>query len=73
LREGLHVVDRRHGGQLFRALLVALIHLRRILPHYLGEFVPLRALIGGDVQSAGTGVEVSTGEHDAFEFSSGDK
>ena len=26
-------------------------------------------VIGGDVQSAGTGVEVSTGEHDAFEFS----
>src|ERR1700726_4946042 len=28
-------------------------------------------VIGGDVQSAGTGVEVSTGEHDAFEFSPG--
>lgn len=26
-------------------------------------------VIGGDVQSAGTGVEVSTGEHDAFDFS----
>jgi N-acetylneuraminic acid mutarotase len=25
-------------------------------------------VIGGDVQSAGTGVEVSTGEHDAFDF-----
>ena len=30
-------------------------------------------VVGGDVQSAGTGVEVSSGEHDAFEFSSGDK
>ena len=28
-------------------------------------------VISGDVQSAGTGVEVSTGEHDAFEFSPG--
>jgi N-acetylneuraminic acid mutarotase len=28
-------------------------------------------VISGDVQSAGTGVEVSTGEHDAFEFSAG--
>jgi N-acetylneuraminic acid mutarotase len=28
-------------------------------------------VIGGDVQSAGSGVEVSTGEHDAFEFSPG--
>jgi N-acetylneuraminic acid mutarotase len=28
-------------------------------------------VIGGDVQSAGTGVEVSTGEHDAFEFPPG--
>jgi N-acetylneuraminic acid mutarotase len=27
--------------------------------------------ISGDVQSAGTGIEVSTGEHDAFEFSPG--
>jgi len=26
-------------------------------------------VVSGDVQSAGTGVEVSTGEHDAFEFS----
>lgn len=26
-------------------------------------------VVGGDVQSAGTGVEVSTAEHDAFEFS----
>jgi N-acetylneuraminic acid mutarotase len=26
-------------------------------------------VISGDVQSAGTGIEVSTGEHDAFEFS----
>jgi hypothetical protein len=25
-------------------------------------------VVSGDVQSAGTGVEVSTGEHDAFEF-----
>jgi hypothetical protein len=25
-------------------------------------------VVGGDVQSAGTGVEVSTEEHDAFEF-----
>lgn len=25
-------------------------------------------VVGGDVQSAGTGVDVSTGEHDAFEF-----
>jgi N-acetylneuraminic acid mutarotase len=30
-------------------------------------------VVGGDVQSAGTGVEVSTGEHDAFEFSIADK
>ncbi|MGH9761583.1 MAG: Kelch repeat-containing protein [Blastocatellia bacterium] len=30
-------------------------------------------VVGGDVQSAGTGVEVSTGEHDAFEFSAGNK
>jgi N-acetylneuraminic acid mutarotase len=30
-------------------------------------------VVSGDVQSAGTGVEVSTGEHDAFEFPSGDK
>jgi N-acetylneuraminic acid mutarotase len=29
-------------------------------------------VVSGDVQSAGTGVEVSTGEHDAFEFA-GDK
>ena len=28
-------------------------------------------VVSGDVQSAGTGVEVSTAEHDAFEFSSG--
>jgi N-acetylneuraminic acid mutarotase len=28
-------------------------------------------VISGDVQSAGTGVEVSTGEHDAFEFPPG--
>jgi hypothetical protein len=28
-------------------------------------------VISGDVQSAGSGVEVSTGEHDAFEFSPG--
>ena len=28
-------------------------------------------VVSGDVQSAGTGVEVSTGEHDAFEFDSG--
>jgi hypothetical protein len=27
-------------------------------------------VISGDVQSAGTGIEVSTGEHDAFEFPS---
>jgi N-acetylneuraminic acid mutarotase len=30
-------------------------------------------VVSGDVQSAGTGVEVSTPEHDVFEFSSGDK
>jgi N-acetylneuraminic acid mutarotase len=30
-------------------------------------------VIGGDVQSAGTGIEVSTGEHDVFDFSAGDK
>ena len=30
-------------------------------------------VVGGDVQSAGTGVEVSTGEHDAFEFASEEK
>jgi N-acetylneuraminic acid mutarotase len=30
-------------------------------------------VVSGDVQSAGTGVEVSTGEHDAFEFSVSDK
>lgn len=30
-------------------------------------------VVGGDVQSAGTGVEVSTGEHDAFEFSVSNK
>ena len=30
-------------------------------------------VVSGDVQSAGTGVEVSTPEHDAFEFSGGDK
>lgn len=30
-------------------------------------------VVSGDVQSAGTGIEVSTGEHDAFEFSSADK
>lgn len=30
-------------------------------------------VVSGDVQSAGTGVEVSTGEHDMFEFSGGDK
>ena len=28
-------------------------------------------VIGGDVQSAGTGVNVSTESHDAFEFSTG--
>ncbi len=28
-------------------------------------------VIGGDVQSAGTGIEVSTGEHDAFDFPPG--
>ena len=30
-------------------------------------------VISGDVQSAGTGIEVSTGEHDVFDFSAGDK
>jgi N-acetylneuraminic acid mutarotase len=30
-------------------------------------------LVGGDVQSAGSGVMVSSGSHDAFEFVSGDK
>jgi N-acetylneuraminic acid mutarotase len=30
-------------------------------------------VVGGDVQSAGTGIEVSTGEHDAFEFAVGEK
>lgn len=30
-------------------------------------------VIGGDVQSAGTGVEVSTGEHDVFDFSVADQ
>ena len=30
-------------------------------------------VISGDVQSAGTGIEVSTGEHDVFDFSASDK
>ncbi len=30
-------------------------------------------VVGGDVQSAGTGIEVSTGEHDAFDFAGTEK
>ena len=30
-------------------------------------------VVGGDVQSSGTGVNVSTGEHDALEFANADK
>jgi N-acetylneuraminic acid mutarotase len=30
-------------------------------------------LVGGDVQSSGTGISVSTAEHDAFEFAGGSK
>jgi hypothetical protein len=28
-------------------------------------------VVSGDVQSAGTGIEVSSGEHDVYEFAAG--